>query len=131
MSPEKFYHLERNRLLLLFKLYESSTLRRALPALLLTEIATWTFALRRGPAYVAARWRGYAWLWRQRSHWRHARRAVQCTRVPPDAQVLAGALSGLPFEQIVNSRALAALLSRVTTPLYHAIRRAARIGAPL
>jgi GT2 family glycosyltransferase len=130
MTPRKFHQLERNRLLLLLKIYELRTLRRALPALLLTEAVTWIYALLHGPAYASARWQGYAWLWRHRGSWRQARRAVQRSRVLPDRYLLAGALTDLPFQQAVGSRALATLLSRATAPLYRTTRRMAGIRAP-
>ena len=81
MNPDKFYLLERNRLLTLLKVLEGRTLWRAAPALALTELATWSFALTRGPAsYLLGRWRGYRWLWLNRREWEAARSDVQARR---------------------------------------------------
>lgn len=121
MNPRKFYYLERNRLLTLCKVYQERTLRRMAPALLLTELATWGFALLKGPAYLAARWRGYAWLYRNRERIRQKRAEVQKTRVIPDATLLEDALTHLPFEQLA-SPPLAGLLDRLTRPLYALLR---------
>ncbi|PZA06435.1 MULTISPECIES: glycosyltransferase family 2 protein [unclassified Meiothermus] len=121
MHPRKFYYLERNRLFTLFKVYEGRTLQRMAPALLLTELATWGFALLRGPAYLAARWRGYAWLYRHRDRIRQKRAEVQRARVIPDAALLEGTLAQLPFEQLTSPK-LAGILDRLTRPLYTLLR---------
>ena len=118
MSPTKFYYLERNRLLTLLRVYEAQTLRRLAPALLLTELLTWAFALLKGPRYLAARARAYSWLWQRRASWRAERRALQRQRTLTDAQLLVGSLTELPFKQLVSSRRLARFLNRVTRPLY-------------
>lgn len=121
MNPRKFYYLERNRLLTLCKVYQERTLRQMAPALLLTEFATWGFALLKGPAYLAARWRGYTWLYRNRGRIRQKRAEVQKTRVISDATLLEDALTHLPFEQLTNPH-LAGLLDRLTRPLYALLR---------
>lgn len=117
MSPRKFYHLERNRLLTLLKVYEGRTLRRIAPALLLTELATWAFALLKGWPYLRARWQGYRWLWRNRAAIRAKRAEVQRSRSVPDAVILRDALTRLPFDQLTSPK-LAGVLERLTTPLY-------------
>ncbi len=118
LSPEKFYFLERNRLRTLARLYEARTLRRLLPALGLTELLTWGFALLKGPHYLAAHARVYGWLWRHRAGLRLERRALQAARTVADPDVLAGSLAELPFEQLVRGRALARSLAAATRPLY-------------
>jgi GT2 family glycosyltransferase len=122
MSPGKLYHLERNRLLTLFKVFERRTLLRLAPALLLTEIATWLFALLRGPAYLAARARSYSWLWHHRRAWLLERRTLQTRRLIGDEALLAGSLAALPFDQLVGSVRLAKVLDRLTRPLYALLR---------
>jgi GT2 family glycosyltransferase len=122
MSPGKLYHLERNRLLTLFKVFERRTLLRLAPALLLTELATWMFALLRGPAYLSARARSYGWLWRHRRTWLLERRTLQTRRLLGDEGLLAGTLAALPFDQLVGSAPLAKALDRLTRPLYALLR---------
>ncbi|WP_018464970.1 glycosyltransferase family 2 protein [Calidithermus timidus] len=117
MSPRKFYYLERNRLLTLLKVYEGRTLRRIAPALLLTELATWAFALLKGWPYLRARWEGYGWLWQNRAAIRAKRAEVQRSRSVGDAVILRDMLTKLPFEQLTAPR-LAGWLERLTTPLY-------------
>ncbi len=118
MSPRKFYYLERNRLLMLFQTLGWRTLLRLLPALLLTELATWSFALLRGPRYLAARFEGYAWILRNRAAIR-ARRASLGAHTVPDPVVLADTKEALPFDQLVESPRLAALLTALVRPSYH------------
>jgi GT2 family glycosyltransferase len=130
IGPSKFYYLERNRLLMLFRLYESGTLLRMLPALLLTKMVTWGFALLRGPTFLIARWSGYLWLWHHRSEWLAQRMALQRARTLPDAVVLAGTDVRLPFAQVVKPSWLAGFLDRLTTSLYRWLRPR-RISAPL
>ena len=121
MSAAKLFHLERNRWLMLLKNYERGTLWRLAPALALTEVATWAFALTRGPAYVGARLRAYGWLWRERRAWRVARAETQAARRLSDAVLLADAPTALPFEQLVSSPRLARALDTLTTPLYRLV----------
>lgn len=118
MTPTKFHYLERNRLVTLFRHLEGRTLRRMAAPLLLTELATWVFAFLKGASYVAARARGYAWLWRERDWLRAARAEQQRTRQVDDAALLAGAESTLPFDQLVPSPSIAHWLERLTAPLY-------------
>ncbi len=122
MSPQKFYYLERNRLLTLFRNYEARTLWQLAPALLLTEMATWAFAVLKGPRYMLARWRGYKWLWRQRHNWRRARHTIQDTRQIGDDTLLADSLTTLPYDQLVANERLATWLTRLTAPLYRLLR---------
>jgi GT2 family glycosyltransferase len=118
MSANKFYLLERNRLLTLFRLYQTRTFWRLAPGLLLTEGLIWAFALFRGPTYVWARVRGYLWLWRQRFYWQAERRIIQQGRTVNDDQLLASASSELPIDQLVRNAPLARFLSRLTKGIY-------------
>ena len=122
MSVNKFYLLERNRLLTLFRLYQSRTLFRLAGALLLTELAVLAFALLKGPSYLARKGSGYIWLWRKRRDWLTGRRAFQQWRTMPDDDLLRGGTVVLPFDQLVSSRARADLLTRATKPVYNLLR---------
>lgn len=121
MSPNKLYHLERNRLLTLFKNLEARTLIRLALPLLLTELATWVFALSRGPEYLGARARGYVWLWRERRTWAAERAKAQGLRRVSDAQLLATSTVDLPFDQLTNPR-IARFLDSVTGPVFRLLR---------
>ena len=118
MRPEKLFLLERNRLLLLLRVYEGSTLWRLAPGIALAGLATWAYALLRGPAYVAARGRAVVWVWRHRALWGASRRQIQRTRRVPDTVLLAGMRIGLPYAQLVPNARLARWLECATTPLF-------------
>lgn len=121
MSPTKLYYLERNRLLTLLNNLEAQTLIRLGLPLLLTELATWIFALLSGPHYLLARARGYAWLWRERRAWTTARATAQARRSVADAILLAVSTPDLPFEQLTNPQ-IGRLLSAVTSPVFRLLR---------
>ncbi len=118
LTPMKFFLLERNRLMTLLTVYQRTTLRKLLLPLLLMEMATWAYALTKGPAYLFAIVRGYGWLWAHRSALREKRRRIQAARVASDQVILTRTTPGLPFDQLIPS-GLARLLSRATAPLFH------------
>lgn len=118
MCSLKFYQLERNRLLMLFKTYEARTLRRLAPGLLLMEAATWTFALLRGPSYLRARGLAYVWLWKNRRTWREARQDVQNNRQISDREVLEATSLAIAYTQLVASRRVARALETGTAPVF-------------
>lgn len=127
MSPRKFYLLERNRLLTMLKVFEARTLRRLLLPLLFTELLTWAYAAAKGPRYLAAALRAYAYLWAERGRWLAARAEWQERRLLPDAHILRDATATLPLDQLVPQRRLRSLLDVVTRPLY---AMALRLAAP-
>jgi hypothetical protein len=74
MYPEKLYLLERNRWALLLSHLGWGRLAGLTPALLLTELMVWGLALVRGPGFLQAKARAYAWVWghrREIAAWRH------------------------------------------------------------
>ena len=87
-SPEKMYHLERNRWIMLRSNYRRRTIAVLSPALLLVELGITLTAWRDG------------WLAEKRRAWRDAaragrlvregRRMVEATRVVGDAEIIAG-----------------------------------------
>lgn len=121
MSPGKFFYLERNRLLTLLKNLAPGTLRRLVLPIMLTEMATWAFALSRGPAYLAARARGYLWLWHERPVWRAERARARAHRRVTDTGLLAAAATELPFDQLAHPT-VARFLSATTDPVYRWLR---------
>jgi GT2 family glycosyltransferase len=118
MSPDKFELLERNRLVTLLKLYRARTLLHLGPALVLTELATWCYAVVRGPRYLLAKLGGYRWLLHHWSTWRAARARVQTTRRVGDRDLLALCNSSLPVAQLIASARLAALIERSSSRAY-------------
>ena len=118
MSRQKFYYLERNRLLTLFKLYQPSTLLKMTPALLLTELATWFFALLKGPSYLSTRWQSYIWLLQNKKQWQSSRQELNQQRRVSDKDLLKTGSVKLPLEQLVANRSLSNILDTLIQPLY-------------
>jgi GT2 family glycosyltransferase len=84
-NPLKLYLLERNRLLVLFTLYERRTLAVLAPALVALELAVLLLALRQG--WAAQKVRGWWWLLRHVAAVRQRRRQVQAARGVPDRDI--------------------------------------------
>ena len=82
----------------------------------------------KGPAFLAARWRGYRWLWRHRSEWRAARKRIQANRTLSDDRLLEASLTSLPFDQLLPNERIARILARLTTPIYALGRPQNRAG---
>lgn len=116
LSPTKFFYLERNRLRTLYGVLTRATFRQLLPGLFITELLMWGFALR-GPRYLRARVRTYAWLWRNRSAIGEAHRQIQQTRRVSDATLLRDSLVALPFDQLVSGQ-LGRWLNGFFKPIY-------------
>ncbi len=112
LSPQKFYYLERNRLLTFRKNFSQRTWRQLLPGLLLTEALTWAFALR-GVPYLRARVRTYAWLWQ------HQRQLASPVYAPglDDTDLLAGSSLALPIDQLMPGR-LGTFVNTILTGFY-------------
>ncbi len=122
MNPSKFFYLERNRLLILFKIYGKATLGAMTPALLLTEAAIWAFALLKGPLYVKARLHALFSVLKSREIQGEKRAKIQGKRQLSDNVLLNRSLPELPFEQLLRESLLASLLQRITNPIYQLIR---------
>ncbi|MCY0909227.1 MAG: glycosyltransferase family 2 protein [Sulfobacillus thermotolerans] len=112
LTAEKFYWLERNRWRTLLTTYSTRTLITLTIPLIATEIATWAYALLKGPQYVSAHLRVYLWLFRNHAVWRVKRVAVQRSRTISDATLLAEMETAYPLNQLISARWLAHHLSR-------------------
>lgn len=90
-NPEKFYLLERNRLLLVLTVWGRRLLLVAAPLLLALEVATLALSLRDG--WTRQKVRAWWWLLRHPDVVRRRRREVQAARVVSD-RVLGRVLTG-------------------------------------
>jgi GT2 family glycosyltransferase len=104
-KAHKLYYLERNRLMLLFKLFEERTLVALMPALLVAEVVTWGYALKSGPAHVLAKLQAYGWLVTHARRIRLKRRRTQAARRVSDRCLLAAMTSRLDVSQLAGRRA--------------------------
>jgi hypothetical protein len=120
MSAQKFYYLERNRLITFLKLFPQSTLVRLLPAILLTEGLTWGFALRKF-SYLKQRFRVYWWLWHHREFINDQHIAISHNQRMSTSALLADTTTTLPFEQLIGGT-LGKLLNNVLGPVYRALK---------
>lgn len=122
LNANKFFYLERNRLLTLFIIARRRTLLHMSGALVLTELATWAYALLKGGAYINARWRVLRWFFQEKHTWQALRTNMQQRRRTGDEVWLEDALEALPFDQLMESDRMAAWLNRLTRPLYVLLR---------
>ncbi len=88
MYPEKFHLLERNRLALLFTFLGWPSLLLLSPLIALTEAMAWAYATLRGPRFLGAKGRGYAWLGRHARALKTRRRWLKTVRTVSDWRVL-------------------------------------------
>lgn len=84
-NDQKFYLLERNRLLLLLTLYGRRTLLLLAPALLGLELAVLAVAAKQG--WWRQKVAGWSWLWRNRTLVLQRRRTVQADRIRTDRDI--------------------------------------------
>jgi GT2 family glycosyltransferase len=129
-SPGKQRELEKNRLQLLLKVFQRSTLLILSPGLILVEICTIGYALLRGPAYLRAKIGAYTQLVRGRRSLRRRRAQVQAERRVDDGVLLGRCTWRIPFQQqlgVIPGTALEWLLA----PFFALPYAAARAGAAL
>lgn len=96
MTPFKYFLLERNRYLVLMKHFRLSTLLAILPALLLAEVLSWSYAVKRG--FVREKIGTYAWVLRNLGKVRRKRAFIQGLRRVPDSELLSELSYEIPVE---------------------------------
>ncbi len=97
LDAKKTFYLERNRMHMLLKCYRTRTLLLLAPALLLGELAAWTYAALQGAAHFRAKAHAVWWVLH---HWRdirERRRIVQAERIVGDRVLLSLATARLPI----------------------------------
>ncbi|MCY0909969.1 MAG: glycosyltransferase family 2 protein [Sulfobacillus thermotolerans] len=117
LTPQKFQWLEQHRRWTLLKLYSALTLWRLWPALFLTELLTWGFAITKGPGYLKARFNADGWLISHLPELWRAHRKFQRQKRLNDEVVLTWLTQELPWGQLTTSRfvvELGGLLCRLT-----------------
>jgi GT2 family glycosyltransferase len=99
-GPSKTFYQERNRYLMLLKLYRWGTLLVLLPVWLLSELVTWGYVLLREPARVGNKLRAYGWVVKNWKLILSKRRQVQRLRRVTDRVLLAETTSHLEITQV-------------------------------
>ncbi len=81
-NPNKFYIVERNRLIFVSTVWSARALLALAPALLALEVAMVALAIKEG--WIRQKVSGWGWLWRNRHTILDRRRQVQAERTVPD-----------------------------------------------
>jgi hypothetical protein len=116
-SARKLSCLERNRAVMLLKVYRWQTLAFMLPALMLAECVAWGYALKSGPAFIGAKLAAYGWV---AVHWpaiMRRRRAVQRIRRISDRELLHMLAARVDFVQLAGAR-LGLVAGAIVNPLF-------------
>jgi GT2 family glycosyltransferase len=127
-GERKCFHIEKNRIYMLLKVFRARTLVLLIPLLLSTELMVWTYMFTQGRGHVRQKWRSYTWLWTNRQQIREQHERTQHIRKLPDKEILKLLVPRLPFHQLVGgapgralnrlSTAFISLMSRI--PLRYA-----------
>lgn len=121
-SIRKYFWMERNRLIVLLRMYRVATLLLLLPAFLAMELGLWAFAFKGG--WWREKLRAYAYFLKP-SSWTKllaARRRVQALRTITDRQATAPFTGRILFQQLQPG-----LLTRVANPVFAAYWALARL----
>lgn len=113
-SIAKWYWMERNRFVVLWKNERLATLILSLPALIAIEVATWLFAWKGG--WVKEKSRAMGWFFRA-SSWSYlmrARRETQALRKQSDRTILKRFVSGISYQEVSSP-----FMEVVANPLMH------------
>lgn len=124
LGADKTFALERNRLQMLVKCYRAQTLLLLAPALLLGELAAWSYAILRGPTHLRAKAASVRWVFRHRSDLLRRRRQVQASRIVGDQILLALATPRLPLA-LIQPGPITHFATRCVSIPFAILRRAA------
>jgi GT2 family glycosyltransferase len=129
-TSRKFYYLERNRLVMLTKNYSLATLVRVFPALLLSELVAWGFAVLMGKGYYFAKARAYFEFIASLRKTLLKRNTVQSQRVVSDGALLDEMLQDLPltmYRGLVGNAKIYNYVAAGFNHVYRAIYRRALV----
>jgi len=115
IPPWKEFYLERNRYLIIFKNYDSSTLFLLLPSLLVTEIITMGHAVLNGPEYVKSKLHAYLWIIKNIKTVFKKRRETLSKKKITDAEFFKFLDWEIPFEQVIEN----SIMSRTIDTIFN------------
>ena len=119
LTPLKFYFLQRNKLALLQRSFNRTSLIRLLPGVCLGEAMTVAYALLRGPRYIQSVALAHMWFVRNLGS------QAECEeRKGTSKDFLVRMVVNLPFNQIVTSGRSVRILNRLTTPVFQSLKLA-------
>ena len=87
-ANQKIFYQERNRYLMMYKLFKVRTLILLIPPLLLGEMVSWAFVLLKERSSIRDKLRAYDWVRKNYTLLQMRRREVQSSRVLTDRQLL-------------------------------------------
>jgi GT2 family glycosyltransferase len=122
-GADKFYFLERNRYRVVLQNLRWKTIVLLFPALALSDIITWGYALLQGRKHAVAKLRVYGWFL---THWKTvaaARREVARFRRAPDRELLERCSSRLSYGLAANESAISRIASRIFDPIFFGLYR--------
>jgi hypothetical protein len=102
LRPQKFFSIERNRWLVMLRIFRIPTLVILFPALLLIEAMSWVYAARVGRAHLGAKARSYASVLRMFPIVRRGRQQLRALRKIGDRTLLTKLDAELPIRQLVD-----------------------------
>jgi GT2 family glycosyltransferase len=123
-GPQKAFYQERNRTLMLLKVFRWRTLLVLAPAFALGEVVTWGFLLLRERRQCAQKLRAYIWMAKHCGRILEARRRTQALRRVQDRDLIHSLTYRLDYEQ--TGRGMAPLLAHILfDPLFWLCQRLA------
>jgi GT2 family glycosyltransferase len=117
-GPLKTFYQERNRYLMLLKLFRLETIVLMIPSLLIAEIVTWGFVLIQEPKHWKNKLRAYVWIMQHLSEIRISRKLVQSYRGISDRELLTSFTTTLEFDQVGKGLAVRAAETLIN-PLFN------------
>lgn len=96
LTPWKYFHLEKNRYALLIKHFKKSTLISLLPALTLSEVLAWGYAIKSGLNYVTGKVKAYAWVIGNWGKLINKRKIIQARRRTSDRELMSRLTYAIP-----------------------------------
>lgn len=120
-NNNKYYLVERNRLMFVLTLWSGRALALLAPALLALELAMVALAVKEG--WLKDKARGWAWLWNHRKDLRARRSLARKEQTVPDSEWMKVLTSELNTPLINVPKVVLTPLNAVTTAYWKLIRR--------
>lgn len=102
-NPKKYFYVECGRYLFLLKNFSCRTFVVLIPALLLTEILTWGYAIIKGPKFMKAKIQAYLWLFKNYREVLIKRRENQRLRKIKDSELFIRLTPDILFDQLISN----------------------------
>ncbi|MEW6125708.1 MAG: glycosyltransferase family 2 protein [Acidobacteriota bacterium] len=122
VTPLKVFWQERNRYLMLLKIFKWRTLILLLPVYLLAEMITWSFVFIHDRQHLMNKLNAYGWVIRNWSTILGKRATTQSLRAVTDRELLKAMTDQLDFGQ-ASSGIVARLAKLIFTPIFYLLRK--------